>query len=177
MKNYSSEFFKQHQNTTYTNRKRTLESNYGISPFDITPYNNNLSLFQNQSENLSEMVRTRVNKEEIINEFDPKNCSLEEDWHEWFKSSFNQLFFNSPSYVLSCCRHLSEYLTDLYNYDMGKYWVLGTPEPTIINSFTKKRHNITKYINIGSMLLNIKKLKQNKFWLKYTKNINLKLRG
>jgi len=68
-------------------------------------------------------------------------------------------------------------LTDLYNYDMGKYWVLGTPEPTIINSFTKKRYNITKYINIGSMLLNIKKLKQNKFWLKYTKNRNLKLRG
>ena len=122
MKNYSSEFFKQHQNTTYTNRKRTLESNYGISPFDITPYNNNLSLFQNQSENLSEMVRTRVNKEEIINEFDPKNCSLEEDWHEWFKSSFNQLFFNSPSYVLSCCRHLSEYLTDLYNYAFISVW-------------------------------------------------------
>ncbi len=39
-------------------------------------------------------MRTRVNKEELINEFNLINCSLEEDWHEWFKSSFNQLFFN-----------------------------------------------------------------------------------
>ena len=111
-------------NTAFSNKKRTLESNFNLSPFDITSsqFNNNLNLFPNQSENLSEMMRTRVNKEEIINEFNPINCSLEEDWHEWFKSSFNQLFFNSPSYVLSCCRHLSDSLTDLYNYAFITVW-------------------------------------------------------
>ena len=35
-------------------------------------------------------------------------------------------------------------LTEMYNYDMGKYWVLGTPEPKIINNFMQKIYNITK---------------------------------
>ena len=123
LKKYKSDYLKE-PNTAFSKRKKTLESNFNLSPFDITSsqYNNNLSLFPNQSENLSEMMRTRVNKEEIINEFNPINCSLEEDWHEWFKSSFNQLFFNSPSYVLSCCRHLSDSLTDLYNYAFITVW-------------------------------------------------------
>ena len=29
-------------------------------------------------------------------------------------------------------------LTELYNYNMNDYWVLGTPEPTLLNSFMKK---------------------------------------
>lgn len=68
-------------------------------------------------------------------------------------------------------------LSDLYNYNMDDYWVLGTPEPTIINSFMKVKYNMTKYINIGSILLNVKKLKNNNFWSKYTKNRYLKLAG
>ena len=68
-------------------------------------------------------------------------------------------------------------LTELYNYDMGQYWVLGTLEPSIINTFTKIRYNITKYINIGSILLNIKYFKQNNFWSKYTSSRNLTIIG
>ena len=68
-------------------------------------------------------------------------------------------------------------LTDLYNYNMADYWVLGTPEPIIIESFMKVKYNITKYINIGSVLLNVKKLKENNFWQNYTKNRYLKLIG
>ena len=120
MKNFTSDYLK-HPNISYSNRKKTLDT-YGLSPFEMSQYGNNLSLYPNQSENLGEMIRTKVNKEEIINEFNPINCSLEEDWHEWFKSSFNQLFFNSPSYVLSVCRHLSDYLTDLYNYAFITVW-------------------------------------------------------
>ena len=67
-------------------------------------------------------------------------------------------------------------LTELYNYDMKDYWVLGPPEPWYIESFVKK-YNIKKYINIGSILINVKKLKQNNFWENYTKKRYLKLGG
>lgn len=66
-------------------------------------------------------------------------------------------------------------LTELYNYDMKEYWVLGTPEP--IGFYMNYKYKIKKYINIGSLLLNVNKLKQNKFWDTYTKNRYLKVRG
>lgn len=68
-------------------------------------------------------------------------------------------------------------LTEFYNYNMENYWVLGNPEPTIINSFMKVKYNMTKYINIGAILLDIKKLKENKFWIYYTNNRNKTLAG
>ena len=64
----------------------------------------------------------KINKDEILSEFNPINCSIEEDWHEWFKSSFKQLFNQSPSYILFCCRNVSEYLSDLYNYAFISVW-------------------------------------------------------
>ena len=67
-------------------------------------------------------------------------------------------------------------LAEFYNYDMKDFWVLGTPEPNGLY-LNYKRYNITKYINIGSLLLNVVKLKKNKFWDIYTKNRNLKMRG
>ena len=66
-------------------------------------------------------------------------------------------------------------LTELYNYDMKEFWVLGTPEPSQI--YPHKEYNITKYLNIGSLLFNVKELKKNNFWEVYTKNRNLKLIG
>ena len=67
-------------------------------------------------------------------------------------------------------------LTELYNYDMKDYWVLGPPEPWCIKSFVQI-YNIKKYINIGSILINVKKLKQNNFWKNYIKKRYLKLGG
>ena len=67
-------------------------------------------------------------------------------------------------------------LTELYNYDMKDNWALGTPEPDGI-SLLSHHYNITKYLNIGSILLNVKELKKNNFWDTYTKNRNLKLLG
>lgn len=67
-------------------------------------------------------------------------------------------------------------LTELYNYDMEDKWVLGTPEPDGITLLSNE-YNITKYLNIGSILLNVKELKKNHFWDIYTKNRNLKLSG
>ena len=66
-------------------------------------------------------------------------------------------------------------LNELFNYNMKNYWALGNPEPIGISLCSN--YNITKYINIGSLLLNVKQLKKVKFWDKYTKNRNLKLRG
>lgn len=68
-------------------------------------------------------------------------------------------------------------LTELYNFDMNQFWVLGVPEPSIINSFMKPIYNMSKYINTGSMLLNITKFKENKIWNIYIKNRNIKLSG
>lgn len=66
-------------------------------------------------------------------------------------------------------------LKELYNYDMKNYWVLGTPEP--IGIFMNRKYNLTKFVNIGSLLINVKKLKIHQFWNLYTKNKNLKLSG
>ena len=68
-------------------------------------------------------------------------------------------------------------LTDLYKYKMDNYWVLGTAEPIIINSFMKIKYNITKYLNVGSLLLNVKKIRENNFWNNFTKNRYIELKG
>ena len=67
-------------------------------------------------------------------------------------------------------------LSDVYNYNMENYWVLGTLE-TLVADFIKTKYNQTKYVNIGSILLNVKKLKENNFWSTYTKNRNIELTG
>ena len=67
-------------------------------------------------------------------------------------------------------------LTEFYNYNMDKYWALGPPEPHCIFAIIK-RTNITKYLNIGSILLNVNEFKKNKFWNLYTKNRNMTLFG
>lgn len=66
-------------------------------------------------------------------------------------------------------------LSELYNYNMSNYWVLGTPEPVSIKRV--KKYNRTKYLNIGSLLLNVKEFKKNNIWEIYTKNRYLKVTG
>ena len=66
-------------------------------------------------------------------------------------------------------------LTELYNYDMGNYWVLGLPEPYGIKYI--KKYNSSKYINIGALIINVTEFKKNNIWDKYTKNRNLHIGG
>ena len=68
-------------------------------------------------------------------------------------------------------------LTELFNYEMGDKWVLGPVEPSGIDLLKKNRYKVNAYINIGSILLNIKELKENNFWNTYTKNRHLKCPG
>ena len=67
-------------------------------------------------------------------------------------------------------------LTELYNYNMEDYWVLGLPEPWCIDAFLKS-YDIKKYLNIGSILINVKEFKTNNFWEKYIEKRYLKLGG
>jgi hypothetical protein len=67
-------------------------------------------------------------------------------------------------------------LTELYNYDMKNYWVLGLPEPLGIY-LLQKRYKIKKYLNIGALIINVTAFKINNVWDKYTKNRYLPLRG
>lgn len=59
-------------------------------------------------------------------------------------------------------------LSNFFNYNMNNYWVLGTPEPRGINVI--KEYNLTKYINIGSILIDVKETKKNKIWDTFVKN-------
>ena len=67
-------------------------------------------------------------------------------------------------------------LTELYNYDMKNYKVLGLPEPWVIEKISDK-YQIKKYINIGSLIINVTEFKKNNIWDKYIKNRNLTLYG
>ena len=50
-------------------------------------------------------------------------------------------------------------LTELYNYDMKNYWVLGLPEPWALEKISDKYH-IKKYINFGSLIINVTEFKK-----------------
>ncbi len=71
----------------------------------------------------SQGFRSRKNKcdnEKIIRIFNNSECSVEEDWYDWFKSSSKILFEESPSFILLTINSLSEYyfplILELYNY-------------------------------------------------------------
>ena len=66
-------------------------------------------------------------------------------------------------------------LTELYNYDMKDYWILGLPEPSCIHYLNN--YNSKKYLNIGALIINVTEFKINNIWDKYTKNRNLHLNG
>ena len=67
-------------------------------------------------------------------------------------------------------------LSPLYNYDMKRFWALAPPEPYCIYHIVIRK-NIKKYLNIGSILLNVNELKKNNFWDMYTKNRNIEKGG
>ena len=85
--------------------------------------------YENALLNSSNKIRTRsglINREALLNEFNPSNCSIEDDWYEWFKSSSKSLFLQSPSYALFCCQSVSDYYqpltSELYNYAFMSVW-------------------------------------------------------
>ena len=66
-------------------------------------------------------------------------------------------------------------LTEFYNYDMKDYMVLGPPEPFACQD--QKNNNNTKYINIGSLLVNVKEFKKTHFWDIFKISTNIPVQG
>ena len=64
--------------------------------------------------------KNQFDNEKIIRVFNNTQCSVEEDWYDWFKSSSKILFEESPSFILLTINSLSEYyfplILELYNY-------------------------------------------------------------
>ena len=99
-----------------------------ITPvLNATLVNNNEILDKsNNSINLnkkSQSFKNHKNKfdnEKIMRVFNNTQCSVEEDWYDWFKSSSKILFEESPSFILLTINSLSEYyfplILELYNY-------------------------------------------------------------
>ena len=60
-------------------------------------------------------------------------------------------------------------LREMYNWDMGDYLYLGTPDPCIGKDalISKKPYDV--YINIGHFLLNVKKIKEQNIYEKFLK--------
>lgn len=84
------------------------------------------SNYYDNRENINKTRKSQIDKDLLVREFDPVNCSIEEDWLEWFKSTSKILFEQSPSYALYYCHNVADYytplLTELYNYAFISCW-------------------------------------------------------
>ena len=83
---------------------------------DIMKSSTNLTSVPQSFKNL----KNKFDNEKIIRVFNNSQCSVEEDWYDWFKSSSKILFEESPSFILLTINSLSEYyfplILELYNY-------------------------------------------------------------
>ena len=83
---------------------------------DLSRSSINLSLSPQTNKNR----KNKFDNEKIIKIFNNADCSIEEDWYDWFKSSSKILFEESPSFILLTINSLSEYyfplILELYNY-------------------------------------------------------------
>ena len=106
--------------------KKNIQKNNNIN--NNTIVNNNEIMRGSKNLSLNKFIinqslknrKAQIDNELIIKIFDNSNCIVEEDWHDWFKSSSKILFEQSPSYILYNCHLLSDYyfplILELYNY-------------------------------------------------------------
>ena len=106
-------------NYIYNNNSIYNSSNYNFNknPKHLLPYyNHKKNTYQTNSKNSNTYNF-------IIEEFNPTKCTIEEDWHEWFKNTSKQLFYYSPSLIINYCTNLSETLSNkLYNHAFFSIW-------------------------------------------------------
>ena len=99
------------------NNKRTIQK----SMFKLksekytTERNENLSVGK-KSKNRKNLIAVN----QIIKVFSATNCTGEDDWNEWFKSSSKILFEQSPSFTIFYCHNVIDYyyplIRELYSY-------------------------------------------------------------
>lgn len=82
--------------------------------------------FYFEKEALDKNRKSQMDKKLLMKEFNPSNCSIEEDWREWFKSSSKTLFEQSPSYAIYYCHNVADYHlplhTELYKFAFISCW-------------------------------------------------------
>ena len=112
---------KSSKNNAYKNNNN---ENLNNNNNEISRTNTTINLYSGHNKYLmnqsSKNRKTQIDNDLIIKMFDNSNCIVEEDWHDWFKSSSKILFEQSPSYILFSCHLLSDYyfplILELYNY-------------------------------------------------------------
>ena len=76
----------------------------------------NLSNKEKRSKNRKYLIAVN----QIMNVFSTANCTSEDDWNEWFKSSSKILFEQSPSFTIYYCHNVIDYyfplIRELYSY-------------------------------------------------------------
>ena len=95
-------------------RRQEIRNKYDQS---INIKNENIN---NAKEEKSNNRRNLIIINQIINVFSTINCTGEDDWNEWFKSSSKILFEQSPSFTIFYCHNVIDYyfplIKELYSY-------------------------------------------------------------
>jgi hypothetical protein len=61
-------------------------------------------------------------------------------------------------------------LTEMYNWNMSNYLYVGVPDPLIGKFGSISKKTLNTYINTGTYLINVKKVKEKKMYEKFVKN-------
>ena len=121
MKKYYERKNNYNYNKIYINKNN--ESLYYQSKFNFNKNKKNIISYYNNNKKNIYQSKSNNSYNFIIEEFNPTKCTIEEDWHEWFKSTSKQLFYYSPSSIINYCTDLSETLSKkLYNHAFFSIW-------------------------------------------------------
>ena len=111
--NYLNNSFDEDKNLRYNKQKLSINDNLIIEKYIL---NKSFSSDDEKENNMSK------NFEKILDDFNPENYSLKDDWKEWFLSSSKQLFAYSPNEILRYCSKMSDSLINLYKYAFLEVW-------------------------------------------------------
>lgn len=135
--NYNSTILKVRSNSENENEINDQKSTLNCVAYSMYNYENKSPVNEKYKtdnyfydkfdrENMTKNRKNQMEREVLVKEFDPSNCSLEEDWREWFISSVKALFWQSPNYPIYYCYNVLDYYlplhTELYNYAFISCW-------------------------------------------------------
>ena len=110
-------------NNSLNNNSGIKDSTSSIGSGDFQSVNNQQITINNTS---MKNRKTQTDKELIVKVFETENCTVEDDWREWFKTTSKILFEQSPSYALFYCHMVADYyfplIIELYNYGFISVW-------------------------------------------------------
>ena len=114
--------------------------------------------------------------EKILDDFNPKNYSLKDDWKEWFYSCSKQIFNYSPNKIIKYCSELNDSLPNLYKYAFYEVWKkLNTNQKIEIASYlTIVINKETLPNDIRLIILNLVEfIQREQLYIEYFDNLDL----